>query len=170
MQAAESLERHHQCPATQLSVGGKNHAKLKLCHNAGGKCPHEWITLVSLSQQASVVFGFFFLFFLFFCCWFLRRQLYDCTSFFFSPSFLTPFAMPWDIYKCLRSLWQKYFLLVNWYSTSSSYNTTWILNLALVFTQKFWVWMWLLLWRMPVQREFIKYLKKLQVWIEKKKS
>lgn len=64
---------------------------------------------------------------------------------YFFLSFLTPFAMPWDIYKSLQSLWQKYILLVNWYSTSSNYNTTWILKLSLIFAQKFWVWLWLLL-------------------------
>jgi len=49
---------------------------------------------------------------LFCCCWFLRRQLNYCIIFFFF-SFLTPVAVPWDSYKCLWSLQQKYILLVN---------------------------------------------------------
>lgn len=68
-----------QCPATQLPAGGLDDAKLKLYHNPSDKCPHEWITPISLHQQASVV-GFFSLF----CWWrFLRRQLDYCTFFFF---------------------------------------------------------------------------------------
>lgn len=82
--------------------GGTNYTKPKLYHSAGGKCPHEWITLVFLSQWICVcvcVFSFLSLFLL------LVSQktiilLYLSFFFFF---FFFKFLVSWHLLPCLET-------------------------------------------------------------------